>query len=240
MAEFDYLEHYKIDAEKFDYFQRRNGATAHEELRIRQFIISKVSKNTSEILDVGCGTAWVAEQFLKKERKVCSLDISSLNPMKAIEKFPNKYHYGITADSFSLPFKNESFSCVIASEIIEHVVDPQKFITELFRVVKKDGQLIITTPYKEKIRYYLCVHCNKMTPANAHLHSFDENKLKSLYQKGDLCSFKWSAFGNKYLIFLRTHILFRIFPFRLWHFFDKIANLIFPKPLHIIVEYKKD
>jgi len=239
LADFDYLEHYKIDAEKFDYFQDRSGATAHEELRVRQFIISQVSKNTSEILDVGCGTAWVAEEFLKKNKKVYSLDISSLNPEKAIEKFPNKNHSGITADSFSLPFKDESFSCVIASEIIEHVVDPQKFITELFRVVKKDGQLIITTPYKEKIRYYLCIHCNQMTPANAHLHSFDEQKLESFYSKKDLLEFKWHTFGNRYLIFLRTHVLLQLLPFHLWQLLDKAANIIFPKPLHIIVEYKK-
>lgn len=239
MADFDYLEHYKIDSEKFDYFQERSGATAHEELRVRQFIISQVSKNISEVLDVGCGTAWVAEEFLKRNKKVYSLDISSLNPKKAIEKFPNKNHSGITADSFSLPFKDESFSCVIASEIIEHVVDPQKFVTELFRVVKKGGQLIITTPYKEKIRYYLCIHCNQMTPANAHLHSFDEEKLKNFYSRKDLLEFNWHTFGNRYLIFLRTHVLLQPFSFHFWRLLDKTANIIFPKPLHILVEYKK-
>jgi ubiquinone/menaquinone biosynthesis C-methylase UbiE len=110
---------------------------------------------------------------------------------------------------------------VIASEIIEHVFDPSAFVKELFRVVKKGGSLVVTTPYKEKIIYYLCVHCNQKTPANAHIHSFDEMKLEGLYSGNDLESFKYETFGNKVLIFLRSYIILEFFPFWLWKIKDK-------------------
>ena len=113
---------------------------------------------------------------MPKGVNVYSLDISETNPAKAVKLYPLENHFAIAADSFHLPFTDGSFDCVIASEIIEHIVDPAKFIKELFRVVKKGGQLIITTPYKEKIIYYLCIHCNNKTPAHAHIHSFDEKK----------------------------------------------------------------
>ena len=184
MINFNYTEHYEKDASEFDYFEKRKGATAHDERRVREFIISKVGKNVNSILDVGCGRAWVADHFLRKGVKVYSLDISITNPAKAVKLYPSENHSGIVADSFRLPFADNSFDCVIASEIIEHVINPAEFIKELFRVVKKGGELIITTPYKEKIQYYLCIHCNKKTPANAHLHSFDEKILEGLY-KGD-------------------------------------------------------
>ncbi len=237
--DFNYKEHYKIDSEEFDYFEERTGATKHDERRVREYIISKVPKNADLILDVGCGAAWTAKTFLPKGKKVISLDISKKNPHTAINKYSSKNHFGITADSFKLPFNTNSIGCVIASEIIEHVVDPDNFVMELFRVVKPDGELIITTPYKEKIRYALCIHCNQKTPVNAHLHSFDEHKLKSLYIGNDLEKFEWKAFGNKLLIFLRTYTLLQFFPFWLWKIKDNFANLIFNKPLHIIIVLKK-
>ncbi len=239
MSEFNYIDHYKKDANYFDYFEERKGATAHDERRVREYLFSKVGKNVKSILDVGCGRAWVAKHYLPKSVNVYSLDISTTNPAKAVKLYPSEKHFAIAADSFNLPFADGSFDCVIASEIIEHVVDPTKFINELFRVVKKGGQLIITTPYKEKIIYHLCIHCNKKTPANAHLHSFDEKKLEGLFSGDDLEEFNYSTFGNKLLIFLRTYSILQFFPFWLWKVKDKFANFIFNKPIHIICVYKK-
>jgi len=239
LNDFNYIDHYKKDAVEFDYFEKRKGATAHDERRVREYIISKIPKNVNSILDIGCGNGWVAKEFLPKGKQVYSLDISVTNPAVVKKLYTSPKHFAVTADSFHLPFNDDSFDCVIASEIIEHVFDPSRFIKELFRVVKKGGSLIITTPYKEKIIYYLCIHCNQKTPANAHIYSFDEKKLESLYSGNDLESFKFETFGNKFLIFLRTHVIFNFFPFRLWKLKDRFANWIYDKPVHIICLYKK-
>jgi ubiquinone/menaquinone biosynthesis C-methylase UbiE len=239
LSSFNYIEHYKKDAVEFDYFEEKKGATAHDERRVREFVISKIPRDANSILDVGCGSGWVAKEFLPKGKQVYSLDISVTNPSIVRKLYPNEKHFGVAADSFYLPFSNDSFDCVIASEIIEHVFDPAGFIKELFRVVKKGGDLIITTPYKEKIIYYLCIHCNQKTPANAHIHSFDEMKLESLYSGKDLESFKHEAFGNKALIFLRMHVILKFFPFWVWKLKDKFFNLFINKPVHIICIYNK-
>ncbi|MDR3626372.1 MAG: class I SAM-dependent methyltransferase [Ignavibacteriaceae bacterium] len=239
MKEFNYTEHYKIDAEEFNYFEDRPGATAHDESRVHQYIVSKVPANVKTILDVGCGSSWVAGSFLAKGKKVISLDISTINPFKALQKFPSEKHFGVTADSYILPFNDDTLDCIIASEIIEHLLYPDKFIKELLRVLKPGCRLIITTPYKELIRYSLCIHCNQKTPMHAHLHSFDENKLLSLYQGNNLDSVYWKTFGNKILIFLRTYVVLRYFPFGLWKFVDKLSNMIYNLPAHIILVYTK-
>lgn len=239
MSDFNYIAHYQKDAVEFDYFEEKKGATAHDERRVREYVISKVPGDTKSILDVGCGNAWVAREFLRKGKLVLSLDISSTNPSIAKKLYPSEKHFGITADSFHLPFSNNSFDCVIASEIIEHVAEPSKFVKELFRVVKKGGSFIVTTPYKEKLIYYLCVHCNKKTPANSHINSFDEKKLESLCNESDLESFKFETFGNKVLLHLRTYVILKFFPFWLWKLKDKFFNLIINKPAHIICIYKK-
>jgi len=238
MDDFNYIKHYGRDAFEFDYFEERTKATAHEERRVREYLISKVPHYVNSILDVGCGRAWVAEKYLKKNVNVFSLDISVTNPSKALKKYPGKNHFGIVADSFTLPFPDESFDCVIASEIIEHVIDPERFVKELLRVLKMSSILIISTPYKEKIQYYLCIHCNKPTPVHSHLHSFDEKKLKS-YSKNYTSEFSYYTFGNKALTYFLTYIFLKFFPFSLWKLVDRFANLIYNKPLHIIAVYQK-
>lgn len=173
-----------------------------------------------------------------------SLDISLINLQKAREKVPVNSHFCVSSDAFALPFSNGSFDLVIASEVIEHTLDPAGFVAELLRVVKKGGELLITTPYKEKLQYSLCIHCNKPTPLHAHIHSFDEkiltsyfSKLKSEGVKFD--SLEWATFGNKLLIFLRTYVILQIYPFWLWKFKDRAMNFLFNKPAHIIVKCRK-
>jgi len=191
----NYIDHYKKDAVEFDYFEENKGATAHDERRVHEYIISKVPKEINTILDVGCGKGWVAKHFLPKGAKVNSLDVSTSNPARAMELYPSENHAGIAADSFKIPFVDDSFDVVIASEIIEHVVDPVEFIKELFRVVRKGGRLLVTTPYKKKLIYYLCVHCNKKTPANAHIHSFDEKKWRVIIMGKILKNLSIKLFG---------------------------------------------
>jgi ubiquinone/menaquinone biosynthesis C-methylase UbiE len=45
-----------------------------------------------------------------------------------------------------LPFPKNSFDCIVAGELIEHLFDVNKFINEIHRVLKPKGELIITTP----------------------------------------------------------------------------------------------
>ncbi|HEY6170759.1 MAG TPA: class I SAM-dependent methyltransferase [Candidatus Kapabacteria bacterium] len=235
---FDYLAHYRIDADEFDYFEERSGATEHSERRLREYITSLVPSNVSTILDVGCGSAWVAKTFLPKGKTVYSLDASITNPGKALTGYPSDKHVGVAADAFALPFADNSFDCIIAAEIIEHVSEPEKFVHELHRVVKPGGVLIISTPYKEVLKYALCIHCNQKTPLNSHLHSFNEAKLLS-YHPLKTMSPSWRIFNNKLLLFVRTHIILRYFPFSLWKVIDKLANVFYNKPVNIIVSYPK-
>ena len=47
--------------------------------------------------------------------------------------------------------KNETFDCVIACDVLEHVPDHQKGMQEIHRVLKKDGYCILTVPQKDNL-----------------------------------------------------------------------------------------
>jgi len=234
-----YRSHYVFDSEFNDYFEEREDpATAHDEHRVYQTILKHIPRETKNVLDVGCGRAWVARELCPRGMFVCSMDISLVNPQKALNKYPYPNHASLVADAFELPFANGTWDCIIASEIIEHVPNPKAFVEELLRVLKPGGKLIISTPYKERLKYSVCVHCNKPTPLHAHIHSFDEHVLTSLYTNNNATT-TWESFGNKALLVLRTYILLRLLPYTLWRWVDKIANALLDKRAHIVVVWTK-
>ncbi|MCO6475574.1 MAG: methyltransferase domain-containing protein [Phaeodactylibacter sp.] len=234
-SRFFYVGHYQADAELFDYFEEpENGATLHEERRLHETILSEVPGGTNSVLDVGCGKAWVAQRLCPKGISVCSMDISTINPQRALERYPYDNHYGIVADAYNLPFREGAFDCIIASEIIEHVPDPGAFIGSLLEALRPGGRLVITTPYNEKIQYSLCIHCNRPTPISAHIHSFTPKKLLALTPMEQVAGHRIYTFGNKALIRLRTHIFLRFLPTPLWRLADRLANRVIRKPTRIL------
>src|ERR1043165_5217338 len=62
--EFDYLLHYKTDAEKFDYFEEHRGATEHSERRVREYTAKFMPQAAKTILDIGGVSACVARPSL--------------------------------------------------------------------------------------------------------------------------------------------------------------------------------
>jgi SAM-dependent methyltransferase len=52
----------------------------------------------------------------------------------------------VQGDALSLPYADGTFDCVIASEILEHVPQDDRAISELVRVLKPGGRLAITVP----------------------------------------------------------------------------------------------
>lgn len=54
----------------------------------------------------------------------------------------------LNIDLRSIPFKDNSFDFVITTEVFEHVPDPYRAFSEIYRVVRKGGSHIFTVPYK--------------------------------------------------------------------------------------------
>lgn len=235
-----YAEHYSFDAEMFDYFAKREcKATAHDERRLREYIISLAPRKAQFILDVGSGSAWVANHFLPMGKKVVSMDIALANVKKALGYYPHENHLGVVGDALAPPFPPGTFDLIIASELIEHVTEPDVFVEKMTGILRPGGMLIISTPYQEKIEYYICVHCNKPTPKNAHLHSFDEEKLLSLYKGSAPLDKNHYTFGNKALLLLRTYPILGLLPFRLWKIADTLSNLLINRKNHLIATFER-
>ncbi|MEO0732746.1 MAG: methyltransferase domain-containing protein [Bacteroidota bacterium] len=235
-TDFAYLDHYTKDAEVFDYFEPpADGATLHENQRLHEAILREFPVDKGlRVLDVGCGGAWLAAATLSHHDLVVSCDAAHKNTTEALKRLPAPNHLAVTADVYQLPFAQGTFDVVVSAEVIEHVPDVSGYLDSLLRVVKPGGRVIVSTPYDEKIQYSLCIHCNRVTPLHAHLRSFKENSLdKYLAARGDVAC-RSVVFSSKVLLVLRTHVLLRVLPHRLWRFVDGLANRLVRKPSRLI------
>lgn len=95
------------------------------------------------ILDLGSGSG-VVSQLASRENDVVSCDISLKCIKNCLKLSP--LSGGVVGDGLKLPFKNESFDAVLCIELIEHLIDPNQCIKEIYRILKREGILIISTP----------------------------------------------------------------------------------------------
>ncbi|HSW54158.1 MAG TPA: class I SAM-dependent methyltransferase [Ignavibacteriaceae bacterium] len=57
----------------------------------------------------------------------------------------------IIFDAHNIPFPNEFFDCVIIQAVLEHVIDPQRCVKEVHRVLNKHGLVYAETPFMQQV-----------------------------------------------------------------------------------------
>ena len=228
----DHIKHYKADAEQFDYFNVENPAIAEEEKRRMQFLSRKVRfAPGSLVIDCGSGGGWVAKEYIPRDVTVVSVDIADKNLRRIKAEYdPQGKGCYVAADLYHLPFKDGVFDGATSNDVFEHLEKLELSAGETARCLKAGANFYVSVPYKENIVYYICIHCNKPTPINAHLHSFDENGLGKLFGDAGFKIEKIYKFINKGLsITLIFYMFCRWMPFWLWRTVDNIANLFIRK-----------
>ncbi|VAX20814.1 hypothetical protein MNBD_IGNAVI01-3199 [hydrothermal vent metagenome] len=234
----NHIEHYKNDAEYFDYLNLDKFTVQEIRRRYEEFFRLYRLRDNDKILEIGAGAGFALNHLKTNVHKYFLLDISTHNLKRVREKTEGEI-YPISGDVFNLPFPSESFDFILLSEVLEHLNDPLMALTEIQRVLKHGGSFIVSVPYKEVITYQMCIHCNKPTPTNAHLHSFDENKLVDLVKSAGLTPVKTSKCLNKAANRLHFNLFTKSLPFTLWKNFDKMFNSLIDKASSIIVLAKK-
>lgn len=101
-----------------------------------QYIIKNIK---GKVLDIGCSQGKLHEKIVERYPSVIGLDL----------RYPDViFGVFVIATCGKIPFKNQCMDTLIAGEIIEHLVDPNKLLPECYRVLKDGGIFIITTPNK--------------------------------------------------------------------------------------------
>lgn len=145
--------------------------------RYQQVVDLLPHKKDQKFLDIGCGDGVLLSLIKKGKLYGVDLDQDSLN--FASTKIQAKL---IKAKAEKLPFKNNFFDVVIATEIIEHLSRPQLMLQEIKRVLKPGGKIIITTPLKSISGLTDLLHVREFSPAELSALISAKFKLIKIYQ----------------------------------------------------------
>jgi len=98
--------------------------------------------NPSKLLDIGCGLgALLAAYGSNNNTELYGTEISNVAGKHA-SNFANVFIGNLEDASY----KNEYFDAVTCHHVIEHVLNPEIFIEEIKRILKKNGILVLATP----------------------------------------------------------------------------------------------
>jgi SAM-dependent methyltransferase len=142
-------ENLKKQQELYDRGWRKELQAGKEErgnLRTNLEFLAQIDllRTEDKILEIGCGIGTVVNELSKKGHDVIGIDISS----EAIEYGRNKYgdiHLEVQAAE-TLPYEDGSFEVVLSFDLFEHIVEIDKHISEVKRMLCPGGYYLFQTP----------------------------------------------------------------------------------------------
>lgn len=110
------------------------------------------------VLDVGCGSALVADRILDLDGHYVGIDYGGHHTAYAAAKLAaisaRLSSTIIRGDGGRLPFAGERFDVVVMSEVIEHLMQPELGVWEVARMLKPGGVFIMTTNNASEVPLY--------------------------------------------------------------------------------------
>ncbi|RLF84357.1 ubiquinone biosynthesis protein UbiE [Thermococci archaeon] len=109
----------------------------------KKLVFSMIKTKHGNALDLGCGTGNYTLELYKRGFQVVGVDISRRMLKIAQKKLPNVKF--IKANAYSLPFEDNTFDLVLSVTMLEFIHEPEKVLSEVYRVLKPGGEAVIGT-----------------------------------------------------------------------------------------------
>ena len=165
----------------------------------------------------GNGSIFWKKIFPKLEFAIADFSKNFLKKSKKNLTHRNIVHNDYFIESFPLPFDDNHFDLVLTYETIEHISNYKLFLSEITRVTKKNGVIILTCPnYSWEIIHFVAAVLNINHSEGP--HTFIKKKKIDNEIKNN----------NLKILNYNTSIFFP-FNFRLSIFLDKLLNRFTPK-----------
>lgn len=109
-----------------------------------QVLLAPQGETVKKILDFGSGSGFLVNELQKEGIDAYGVD----NAQEAVDYGTSLgiKNLSVLGSKSPLHFTNGYFDCVLAMDVLEHLPEEQYVLSELKRVLKKDGTLVITVP----------------------------------------------------------------------------------------------
>lgn len=149
-------------------------------------------------LDAGAGFGRHAYEAARQGATVFALDYAQDEVMTTRATFAamsaaheigeEQFGGALRGDATKLPFADNTFDCVVTSEVLEHIQDDVTAISELVRVLKPGGSLGVTVPtwWPEKVNWMLSEQYHAPISKGGHVRIYSATELKAKLRSAGL------------------------------------------------------
>lgn len=171
---------------KYKYF-RFNPKDLHSK-NINRLAIDAVKVN-SLVLDIGCASGSIGEYLIEKKKCfVIGID-NRKSEVNIAKKRLNEVIFGDLNKNETFQKINHKFDVVLATSVVEHLIDPQNTLKRVRNLLKPNGKLIVSTPnivhwsMRKKIIKGNFDYEEYGILDNTHLHFYTIKTFKALVQE---------------------------------------------------------
>lgn len=156
------------------------GLHPHRLAARRAWLLRRVAAG-DRVLDVGCGEGQFTRTLVDAGARVVGVDIAEAALARTREAVPEAELHRWPQDG-PLPLADASFDVVWAGEVLEHVADTAGWLSELRRVLRAAGRLLISTPSHGRPRNVLIALLafeRHADPLGEHLRFYTRRSLRA-------------------------------------------------------------
>lgn len=144
--------------------------------------------NGNRYLDVGAGSGVLCIFMKNKYKEVYGCDISDEVVKNLRDKNINAFKIDLNNEDF--PFEDEYFDAITMLGVIEHIINPPLLFNKIYRILKKGGFFVISTPNIAYIKHRIRAVIGKSPSTSndttiykgGHLHYFTFNEMRELLE----------------------------------------------------------
>jgi ubiquinone/menaquinone biosynthesis C-methylase UbiE len=145
----------------------------YDEHLVRYQLAASAAKN-KKILDIACGSGYGAGILAQAgSAKVVAIDIDEAAVKEAEKNYGSPAIEFRVGDAEDIKEANGSFDVISSFETIEHLKNPEKYLAEISRVLKKEGMAFISTPNRDIF--------GQKNPY--HLHEYNRSEFEAILKK---------------------------------------------------------
>jgi 2-polyprenyl-3-methyl-5-hydroxy-6-metoxy-1,4-benzoquinol methylase len=138
----------------------------------------------ARVLDVGCGEGWFTAALARAGREAVGIDVAA-EPLRRAREREGALDVRLVPADGPWPLEDASFATVWAGEVIEHVADTAGWLSEVRRVLRSGGALVLSTPAHDQLTRLAVglsgrAFANRFDPRSDHLRFYTRRTLAEL------------------------------------------------------------
>jgi len=165
-----------------DLWERLPDDLALPDLDLRMSFLRSGVRAGDRALDLGCGSGEFSAALTRAGADVIGAEVARAAVARARARHPS-LDFRLVPAAGPLPFADASFELIWSSEVIEHVTDTARWLSEVRRVLIPRGRLLLTTPSHGRLRVMLGGIERFSEPLGDHLHLYTRRSLRVLLEE---------------------------------------------------------